>query len=317
MKKQLLIFFTLLNAITQAQQFAPTGAQWHYEVINGGGQQVGFIKFSVDGDTTLNNLTYQKIKRNQALFLLLREENDKVYWHHAPTNSDRIFFDRNPSVGDIWNYPYDDPIAVNFPYQGNFTNPVDSIGLRVVSVADTTFNNLPAKRIQFSKRTSVEENFTTLPGELPAAYLAYSPFGFFQTFFLLGSGAFLDNEFPVRLRCYEDAYWGLIHFNTTIACDSTWLTTGLAQLPLHAVFFDVYPNPAEEYLVVKFNDQEQQGKSCQISIMDMQGRIMQNITCVNDGYDAILSLQGYTSGTYLIHIQQNGKRVGSKLFVKH
>jgi hypothetical protein len=48
----------------------------------------------------------------------------------------------------------------------------------------------------------------------------------------------------------------------------------------------------------------------------MQGRVLHNKTCVNDGYDSILSLQGYTPGTYLIHIQQNGKRVGSKLFVK-
>jgi hypothetical protein len=82
----------------------------------------------------------------------------------------------------------------------------------------------------------------------------------------------------------------------------------------NSLVFQIYPNPATDYLALHFT--EQQGKSYQISIADMQGRVLHNKTCVNDGYDSIISLQGYTTGTYLIHIQQNGKRVGSKLFVK-
>lgn len=82
----------------------------------------------------------------------------------------------------------------------------------------------------------------------------------------------------------------------------------------NSLVFQIYPNPASDYLALHFT--EQQGKSYQITIADMQGRVLHNKTCVTDGYDSIISLQGYTPGTYLIHIQQNGKRVGSKLFVK-
>jgi hypothetical protein len=314
MNKILIIAFVILTSLSNAQEFAPNGATWHYEVINGGGQQLGFIKIIADGDTTINNLTYRKIKRNQNLFLLLREESDKVYWYHAPTNSDRIFFDRNPTVGDIWNFPYDDPFEVNFPYEGNFTNPIDSMGLKVESILDTTFNNLPAKRIQFSKRLSANEAFIILPNDFQSSYLAYTPFGFFQTFFLLGAGALLDNEFPVRLRCYEDAYWGLIHFNPAIACDIIVQLMSISDFEANQAAFEIYPNPASDYLALHFN--EQQGKSYHISITDMQGRVLHNKICVYDSIDSIISLQSYASGTYLLHIQQNGKQVGSKIFVK-
>lgn len=94
-------------------------------------------------------------------------------------------------------------------------------------------------------------------------------------------------------------------------CESVGLEDFYTKQP---VIFSIYPNPASDYLALHFT--EQQGNSYQITIGDMQGRVLHNKTCVNDGYDSILSLQGYTPGTYLIHIQQNGKRVGSKLFVK-
>ncbi|MFN4122933.1 MAG: T9SS type A sorting domain-containing protein [Flavobacteriales bacterium] len=95
-------------------------------------------------------------------------------------------------------------------------------------------------------------------------------------------------------------------------CESVGLEDFYIKQP---VIFSIYPNPASDYLALHFT--EQLGRSYQITIIDMQGRVLHNKTCVNDGYDSILSLQGYTPGTYLIHIQQNGKRVGSKLFVKH
>jgi len=313
MKKIVLLSLVLLSKLNIAQNFAPIGAKWHYEVINGAGQQVGFLKWEVTGDTTINNLIYRKVDRNLGRFLL-REEGSMVYWYNQSTGSEQLFFNRNPDVGEIWHYPYDNSFDIYFPYSGNFSNPIDSISLKVDAVEDTTFNGLPAKKINFSKRLSANEAFTILPNDFQSSYLAYTPFGFFQTFFLLGSGALLDMNYPIRLRCYEDEYWGLIHFNTAVACDSVRVLTSIHDLVANQTSVDIYPNPASDYLALHFT--EPQGKSYQITVIDMHGRVLQNKTCVNDGYDSILLLQGYAVGTYLIHIQQNGKRVGRKIFVK-
>ena len=101
--------------------------------------------------------------------------------------------------------------------------------------------------------------------------------------------------------------------NGCIASDCESIGIGDVEAQLN-IPFQLYPNPASEFISLHFL--EQQGKSYQITITDMQGRILQNKTCVNDGYDSIISLQGYSTGTYLVHVQQNGKRVGSKIFIK-
>jgi hypothetical protein len=102
--------------------------------------------------------------------------------------------------------------------------------------------------------------------------------------------------------------------NGCIASDCESIGIGDVEAQLN-IPFQLYPNPASEFISLHFL--EQQGKSYQITITDMQGRILQNKTCVNDGYDSIISLQGYSTGTYLVHVQQNGKRIGSKLFIKN
>jgi hypothetical protein len=145
-----------------------------------------------------------------------------------------------------------------------------------------------------------------LPFQLPTdfhdpQFIAFSPFGFFQTItFLFSSAEFLSDSL-IRLRCYEDSFWGNIHFNNAVACDSTWQVTGIADINKKQMPIELFPNPATESIALHFT--EQQGKSYQITITDMQGRILQNKTC-------------YAAGNYLLHIQQNGKRIGSKLFIK-
>jgi len=308
MKYKLFTYILLISLSVQAQEFAPIGAIWHYEVVNGAGQQRSFLKWSVDGDTIINNLNYRKIKRNQFLAFLLREEGSKVYWYNSLTSADRIFFDRNPNISDIWHYPYDGIFDIYFPYSGNFSNPIDSISLRVESLTDTSFNGLPAKKIEFSKRISTSEEFAILPSYFKSAYLAYSPFGFFQTLFLLGSGDILDTQFPIKLRCYEDDYWGLISIVDSVACDSSWLTTSINKI--NDIGFELFPNPASNLLNIQIK--ENQGNVFQMDIVDLQGRKVlskQIITSMN----VQVSISNLKSGMYFINIEQ-GRRSTTKKF---
>lgn len=312
MKYTILVLSVFIGLKSQAQEFAPIGAKWHYEVINGVGAQRGFQKYTVDGDTSINNSVYKKIKRNQILFLLLREENNKVYWFHAPTNSDRIFFDRIPTVGDIWNYPYDGLFEVYFPYQGNFTNPVDSIGLRVESVSDTTFNNLPAKKINFSKRLSASEEFTVNQNDLTSAYKTFSPFGFFQTFFLLGSGATLDSSYPIRLRCYEDEYWGLIHFNPEVACDSVWEVTKINEISTEE--FKIFPNPASQSFQIQWS--EPIISDVFVTLIDAMGKVVFKTT-INQNYGSPeIDISNLSNGVYFVQLSNKNQILGHQKLIK-
>lgn len=330
--KKLLINLTLLFLFLgiannlRSQEFAPIGAKWHYPVnslVIGGVIQKVFIFESVD-TVTFNGLLYKEIALTSNVgspfppTYYVREENGKVYILLGYEPQEYLMFDKNPTVGDLWYYPFNE----NFEggslhwYYGHLFETVadinDSITFKITDVIDTTFNNLQAKKIRYLQRN-------TMHGESPEDTVFYgsseifTPMGFLQSFFLTHDevGMF-DFNSPGPLRCYEDSYWGLIQLDTSVACDFTSTPNALNDIA-EEINVAVFPNPARDWLRVQLKDVSI--NTAELSIYDALGRQVYNGN-LKKANDIEIPTAQFTKGVYLLQItSDNGRRFG-KRFVK-
>jgi hypothetical protein len=303
MKKLLLISFTFLSILSQAQQFAPIGAKWYYgkkASLQAPNNNVQFYLFETIKDTIFKTKDCRKIRHREFLYsgnvnelepLFVYQQMDTVFIYSSLWQNFIRMMVNGLSLNDSLLFQ-----SRQYQTSMNFyeVTDIDTLNVSNRTFRQVRFNDLPLNQVTSDGNSSYIEGIGSQNYFIPF----YDDSGLLPEY---GSGP---------LRCYIDEngqefnFWGQ-------PCD---FRDAVSIKDLELLEFDIYPNPATNYLALHFT--EQQGKSYQISIIDMQGRVLHNKTCVNDGYDSIISLQGYTAGTYLIHIQQNGKRVGSKVFVK-
>ena len=90
----------------------------------------------------------------------------------------------------------------------------------------------------------------------------------------------------------------------TVVIDTSCMSNTLSiEKKIKELSFSVYPNPANEYINIKF--QKNTFNSHQIRIMDASGRIVMNET-INNG-DSKLDVANLSKEIYLILIESNSK----------
>lgn len=99
----------------------------------------------------------------------------------------------------------------------------------------------------------------------------------------------------------------------------TWLinntTTGIENITSTSnnFIYNLYPNPAAEYLNIKI--QGVVSEDLKAEILDLNGRLLSTHVLSSEGINS-LSLNGLTSGTYLINFHIGNKYVASGKFIK-
>jgi hypothetical protein len=316
MKTCLLILSILFSFLTvQAQEFAPQGSVWYYGVLKGAGISSDYRMFYRNGSTVVSGVSYKVISGLYNYDFLIRENGDGKLFMLASDGNEWLMWDRNAQVGDVWYYPYNTEDAfsqIHDYYTPVFSNPSDSIALRVEAIGDTLFNNIQARKIKLCLRESNSNSFNcNFPDFTNDAW--FEPFGFIQTFFIFASTALNDSEIPIGLRCYQDDYWGLIHFNTQIACDSV-RTIGIddvnASIPIA-----VFPNPVYDEL--NFQLLDAMSGPLFVRIFDLQGRSvfyaeLPQVEGVNSVNISFLS-----KGAYILKVDSPNRSARSIKLMKH
>jgi hypothetical protein len=254
MKALITKLFILFAVTAQAQEFAPIGAKWYYEIYNSGlnqSQQVVQMLttqlYECIGEETIDSIVWRKISAPQSPiipldFLYLREDDRKIWFYNSESGKTVMLYDLDPELGDVWTYPLNDESASRVPYFVDYEVPTDSFMLRVDSISIVTFNGLPAKRLVLSRAFNDSE-YQFIPGQF-----IMEPFGFLESFMIIPGFSIIDLDFPNLLRCYEDDYWGLISLNDSLSCDSAWVKVITDIETTITDEFKLYPNPGCQQL---------------------------------------------------------------------
>ena len=257
---QLFINLILILPISGQVTWFPHGAKWHYEYFSFW-EGTGVTTLEVlNEDTLIGNNIYKRIlsttlyaphEPNDSLYthyemLYVFENNQAVYGYNKWTG-DELLYDFNAEVGDT--------LDLNLGAPSPFI--VDSVGIMNINGFQLKFQII----------------------RFPSLFL---PGTFDKMQFLEGVGSLYSHLFhsytqlwiadvPVyNFRCYEDENIGLLNLYPNIDCD--YIPGVTSTGPVTENYVSVFPNPANNFLIVKDNSQ-----ACEhLLIVDLLGKVRIN-----------------------------------------
>ena len=288
-----LITFSFITLFTQAQNFAPIGANWYYNGSDQGAAPTNsvYIHFESVKDTIVKGQLTRKIERTYYHFrgsvsrlepLYVYNSTDTVFLYNPQKESFGKFYIFNRSKGDT--------LTLDAPYGDEDYSFLEKTAYRVVidSVASATYNGKQVKK-----------------------YWARGLDGFQYW----GNGSFMDYIggldwfFPRRvmmpeadgpLRCYNDNNFGISF--TSLPCDYM-LTNGIPEVSSEEV--SVYPNPTSD----KFKVNALSG-ILKVELFDLNGVLrFQGNNLEND-------ISKLETGNYLLKIELKDKTIVSRKIIK-
>lgn len=240
------------------------------------------------------NKTYTQTSTiNRDTTFYLYSENRQVFLYEAQNNSFRKLYDFNLNTGDTL------PVARLGETPPFFPQPGFSV-LSFAVIVDSTSNyetNGLQLRVQHTSPLA-EQSFYEFSNRT-IEHIGNTDQFFGHPVIRVLAG------FYGYLVCYSEN--GQVLYGTPDC-----ISTGIAEET--ETNWSLYPNPNDRMLNIRLPNNSFLNVTA--SITDLQGRtVLQQI--VNSGQNEVfIQLNPIAAGTYLLHLQQNGKHLGSKIFVK-
>jgi type IX secretion system substrate protein len=125
-----------------------------------------------------------------------------------------------------------------------------------------------------------------------------------------------DNTLQVGAVMNNTAYI-YFDFNSPVQTNTTStiiLPVGIQSFGSSNEVYSIFPNPAHEYLTIRFRNTEPQGQSS-VSVLDVAGRVILSQRA-NTGSDILLNLNSISRGIYFLQLKFND-RIYQNKFVKN
>lgn len=300
--------FCINKFFANSQDFAPIGAQWIYtvEYCFQTPTYCGYYYLNVEKDTLINDKVCRKINKTYTQIgpfdtdttFYLYGENRQVFLYEAQNNSFRKLYDFNLNTGDTLSVARLGETPLFFPEPG-FSTPAF-----VVIVDSTSTYEINGLQLKVQHTSPLQDS----TGQL----LSYHEFSNRTIEHIGNTDQFFGHPvirvlagFYGYLVCYSEN-GQVLYGNPDCIFTSIEKNTEFS--------WNLYPNPSADFLNI--NLPHNLNSSITAIISDLQGRELLNQNFNGHQNEISISINHLASGSYLIHIQQNGKRVGSKLFVK-
>lgn len=252
------------------------GTTWTYSSIglDFPGPHVGFFNSTITDTLTTNGQL--KYLRTQSAFGLdtFYVAGSKMYFYDTQLQRYVMHFDFNNITG--YEVDYEDSRGPQ-----TATVRIDSVTTETISG-----RSLRVQHVDIFNSGSFEPYRTKIYEGIGNAAYDVSLF--------LGQGLFDYNPYPDELRCYESDSLSLKF--VAYPCDSTWLVTSTAEVPLRNI--KLYPNPANGEVRI-----DGLASETDFEVYSVAGRLLQNGT-TTDGFIPL----NY-SGVLLIKFRANGNWV--------
>jgi hypothetical protein len=300
MKK--LLFFLLLAAALPSfgQSWAAPGATWYYDFQYFA--MTGYERVQKIGDTTINNLQYDKLQIFRSYYdqssqmygsyyvsqlEFTRADSGVVYFYRDSV--DYVLYDFNAQTGDTW-LLHGEP-----QFNGG---PCDTGSVVVDSVSSMIVNG-DTLRI---KHTS-PVNWNGITFFMPVAEKIGGMANLLPT-------AICVTDVPqgYNLRCYSDSTgWTYQNPNWNYACDDMM---GVDEANPQETFSLIYNNDAN--LLTLTGEQIIMGAV--IEVFDARGQLIQRVTAASN-HTVNLNLPGVAAGVYMVNVTTNQFHSSQKFFV--
>ena len=298
------IIFTILIVtsaiISNAQDFAPVGAQWYYDERFAFSGDIDYIKFTSEKDTVISGETCRKItKRHQLIcngrpnveYIFYR--NDTVFFLDTAFNEFQALYVFGAEAGDFW--------AIKFKDENQ---NIDTLTISVDSVSTTTINgqNLKTLYVTYSK------NNDTLQQPYPSTIIErIGDIHYMFNWSPLSSSMACDANYTYGLRCYEDSVLGFYSSGAADSCN--YSNTGNNELTFSKAF-EIFPNPTQGSVEIKVKE----FSYYTISLFDLTGKQVKYYKVYGSKFK--IDLSSVEKGIYIIRLQTDKQIIGYKKLIK-
>ena len=274
-------------------QFAPEGATWHYGEAFAFMGDKSYMTFVAEGDTIIQGITCQKIKKYGKVGCLGRpsmeftyEENGIVYYYNPHHEEFEILYDFTAETGDTWTI---------FTHESSGDQNV--ITVRVDSFDFVTINGIALKRIY----ALYEYEFAGWGGsDYSNPTVLIERLGDIYYMFNLHTLSYMvcDGNYSTGLRCYEDEEFELYDTGIADSCTYSYIWVGVSDInKIDRV--KIFPNPISDRILIESDLATEPKKYI---IRDLSGKLVQQGLIINNE----IHLRNASTGIYLLEFYSDG-----------
>lgn len=289
--KQIIIFlFILLTILCSAQEdWAPTGAIWHYNYTN---QMVnGYVKIESIGDTMINGITCKILEKTRVSTFGFNPTIDTAYIGTEYTYIDSnmvyyyrhgrffVLYDFNAVANDSWIISGEDPNPA--PYC------LDSIGY--IDVDSTTTVNINSHNLKGLYINSPDTSDWDMRG------LTIERIGCLGYMFPEVSDCIVDYYEGGLFRCYYDSVIGYYQPNSS-PCDYVY-SANIVETKNAISDIRLYPNPIQDNVYIELANVSPK-QEIEINIYSVIGVKIRSIMLIDK--ISLLDFSSLSNGCYYI-----------------
>lgn len=299
LKQMLLVVLIATTSIMSAQtEFAPIGAEWHYDY-----QQFatkGYVQITALKDTIINDKTCRVLEKSYHYYDYILETNrDFVFgFEYIAQDGGEIMayldskfytlFDFDASVGDSWTVHKD--------------NVAGSV--MVVGKGEEEVNGMKLRYIELNDISGSECGFGYYGGMPVKVFECVGPT---NSYLFPEHTDYVDANEGGLIRCYSDPGFGELKVGDT-ECDYVY-----NQVDEHSenTSFFVYPNPASEEIIISTSHYGEMA----VEIFNYAGTLV--YTSYINGENAKINISTLPAGVYYIVINNDSIGRQTKTVVKN
>ena len=293
---RLLLLFLLCSGISFGQNWAPSGAQWHYSYY---GFFPGYVDIAYSGDTLIDGQVTKKLTKtfhglgwgmDVTSYSIgteyTYEANGVVYLRYQ--NQWDTLYNFSAQVGDSWRMAKQ-PFANVAPQNSRLK--VLGTGIKVINS-----NTLKYVKVEFvdpqMNPLGFEDTIVENIGFIGSYFLPYDMFD-----------GFVDGNEGGPFRCYSDNNFALYKPNYLEVCDYIMGTTELEG----SSSFQVYPNPVSDQINIPATYINEYGA---YRILSSEGKLIQKGQTTEQ-----IDVANLPAGNYTLLIENQTQKRYAKLLV--
>jgi hypothetical protein len=314
--KQFLFTALLMLVIlqSQAQNFAPVGAKWHYSIGNIDFNGVKCAVLTVQKDTLIHGITTSvievKLIDNPGVekiisYEYLAKQNDSVMYYNPYDNRFHILYNFSAKAGDtIHVHKNLSKVTPGFLVP-KFADDSIIFSYRILSTDSVMINESWRKRQII---TNVPNSYYSMETFKTDSFRVIID-GLYSFTYLFGRAALMTMEtHESMLRCYNDSTYNFKYAKWEKDCDFAQSNTGIAENDIRNQL-TLYPNPIQTNGTLTISQSKYKSVSCKL-INSLGETVL-----FSDVQDNRININNLPSGIYSLLLISNNEVIGRNRLV--